>query len=153
MDLTFHLGEFDRPDVQALLDFHFAEMRAVSPEDACHVLPLKDLRSAAIDFWAARENGALRGVGALKELDETHGEIKSMRTAPDALGRGVGTAVLDHLISEARRKGFRKLSLETGGSELYAPAIQIYQRAGFTPCGPFASYLPTPFTRFFSCEL
>ena len=87
MTLTFHVGELDKQDVQALLAFHFDQMRSTSPPDACHVLPIEGLRHPAVSFWAARENGTLMGVGALKELTLHHGEIKSMRTAPAALGR------------------------------------------------------------------
>src|SRR4051812_39881859 len=89
MTLTFHAGDVDSADVQALLGLHFAQMRETSPPEACHVLPLDGLRDPTVTFWSARESGVLLGVGALKALAPGHGEIKSMRTAPEALGRGV----------------------------------------------------------------
>ena len=150
---TFHRDQLASADVVDLLNFHFEEMRRASPADACHVLALSQLRSAEIEFWSIRKGGSLLGVGALKTLDRGHGEIKSMRTAPAALGRGVGSAMLRHLIDQARRKEMHRISLETGGSDVYAAAITIYERAGFVPCGPFGGYRPTPFTRFFTLTL
>ena len=150
-DQTFHEGELDRPDVRELLALHFAEMRADSPPEACHVLPIDGLRSAAIRFFSMREgDGLLLGIGALKSLDDRHGEIKSMRTAPAALGLGVGGAMLDQLTSTARASGLTRLSLETGNSPLFAAANRLYQREGFTRCGAFGGYPDTPFTLFYT---
>lgn len=153
MGWTFHPDELDRPDVAELLAFHFEAMRAASPPEACHVLPADGLSSPKIGFWTLREEGRLLGIGALKELSADHGEIKSMRTHPDALGRGVGRAMLDHLTGEARRRGYKKLSLETGGTGPFAAALRLYEREGFVPCGPFGGYRDTPFTRFFTRAL
>jgi putative acetyltransferase len=153
MALTFHPGDFDSPDVQALLAMHYGIMRSISPHRACHVLPLEGLKDDAITFWAAREDGELVGVGALKELAPDHGEVKSMRTTHRALGKGVGRAVLNHIVDQARSRGYRKLSLETGGTQPFAAAISLYESEGFTPCGPFAGYPQTPFSRFFTREL
>ncbi|HET7817631.1 MAG TPA: GNAT family N-acetyltransferase [Sphingomicrobium sp.] len=150
---TFHEGELDRPDVRELLESHFAAMRSQSPRDSCHVLPPDDLGDPAISFWSLREAGLLLGVGALKALSAVEGEVKSMRTAPQALGRGVGTAILRHIVAEARRRAYRRLSLETGSTEPFAAALRLYEREGFVPCGPFGGYAPTPFTRFFALEL
>ena len=150
---TFHEGELDRDDVRALLEFHFAQMRGNSPPDACHVLPSKSLSSPDISFWTVREDGKLLGVGALKTLSDNHGEIKSMRTAPEALGRGVGGAMLAHLLEEARKSGFQRVSLETGSTEPFAAALRLYEREGFVASGPFGGYPDTPFTRFFTREL
>ena len=136
--------------MQALLDFHFSAMRANSPPEACHVLPAEGLREAGLTFWSMREDGRLLGVGALKELQRDHGEVKSMRTAPHALGRGVGSAMLAHIVAEARSRGYRRLSLETGSTAPFAAALHLYRREGFEPCGPFGGYQPTPFTRFFT---
>ena len=151
--LTFHEGDLDSPDVQELLAFHFREMRSSSPPGACHVLPIDGLRDPTVTFWSAREDGRLLGVGALKELAADHGEIKSMRTAPDALGRGVGRAVLHHIVGEAQHRGYCRLSLETGSTEPFAAALRLYAQEGFTACGPFGDYRDTPFTRFFTREL
>lgn len=153
MPLTFHAGDLDSSDVQALLAHHFEEMRSQSPPEACHVLPVDGLRDPRVTFWSARQGGALMGVGALKELAPDHGEIKSMRTAPWALGRGVGRTILYHIAAEARRRGYRRLSLETGNTEPFAAALRLYESEGFVPCGPFAGYRETPFTRFFTREL
>jgi putative acetyltransferase len=153
MELTFHAGDFDSPDVQALLAMHYGVMRSISPHRACHVLPLEGLKDPAITFWAAREDGQLMGVGALKELAPGHGEVKSMRTAHRALGHGVGRAVLHHIVAEARSRGYKKLSLETGGTQPFAAAISLYESEGFAPCEPFAGYEETPFSRFFTREL
>ncbi len=151
--LTFHEGDLDSPDVHALLAFHFNEMRATSPPDACHVLPIDGLRDPSVTLWCAREGNQLRGIGALKHLATGHGEIKSMRTAPDALGRGVGRAVLHHIVGEAQRRRYRRLSLETGSTEPFAAALRLYAQEGFAACGPFGDYRDTPFTRFFTREL
>ncbi len=150
---TFHEGDLDSPDVQALLALHFDQMRASSPRDACHVLPIDGLRDRTVTFWSARDDRKLVGVGALKQLALDHGEIKSMRTAPDALGRGVGRAVLHHIVAEAQRRGYRRLSLETGSTEPFAAALRLYAQEGFAACGPFGDYRDTPFTRFFTREL
>jgi putative acetyltransferase len=153
MALTFHAGDFESPDVQALLAMHYGIMRSISPHRACHVLPLEGLKDPAITFWAARDQGQLVGVGALKEIAPDHGEVKSMRTAPRSMGHGVGRAVLNHIVREARSRGYKRLSLETGGTQPFAAAISLYESEGFEPCGPFAGYENTSFSRFFSREL
>jgi putative acetyltransferase len=150
MGLTFHAGDLDSEDVEELLAFHFDQMRSTSPPEACHVLPIDGLRDPAVTFWSARDGGELVSVGALKELASDHGEIKSMRTAPGALGRGVGRAVLNHIVAEARSRGYQRLSLETGSTEPFAAALHLYASEGFEPCGPFGDYEDTPFTRFFT---
>jgi putative acetyltransferase len=153
MGLTFNLGDLDSSDVQSLLAFHFEQMRKTSPPAACHVLPADGLRDPAVTFWSARENGELLCVGALKELAPDHGEVKSMRATPAALGRGAGRALLNHIVAEARNRGYSRLSLETGSTESFAAALRLYESEGFVPCGPFGEYRDTPFTRFFTREL
>ena len=128
-------------------------MQASSPPEACHVLAIDGLRAPEISFWSMRHDGRLLGVGALKELSPCHGEVKSMRTAPHALGRGVGTAILHHIVEEARRRGYSRLSLETGSTRPFAAALRLYEREGFVPCASFGGYEDTPFTRFFTREL
>lgn len=152
-ELTFHSGDLDSADVQALLAFHFEQMRGNSPPEACHVLPIDGLRDPAVSFWSAREAGVLVGIGALKELAGDHGEVKSMRTTPEALGRGVGRKLLHHIVAEARSRGYRRLSLETGCTEPFAAALRLYESEGFVAGGPFGDYQDTPFTRFFIREL
>ena len=149
MNWTFHEGELGVDDVRALLALHFAEMTAGTPPSACHVMPADALADPGIRFFTVRdEDGILLGCGALKRLTDDHGEIKSMRTANAALGRGVGSVMLDHLIGVARAQGMSRLSLETGNS--FAAANRLYQREGFERCDPFGGYRPTDFTTFYT---
>ena len=138
MTWTFHLGDLDSADVQSLLSLHLKSTRSCSPE---------------ISFWSLREDGLLLGFGALKQLSPDRGEVKSMRTAAHALGRGVGTAMLHHIVTEARRRGYRSLSLETGSTQPFAAALRLYTREGFASSEAFGDYSPTPFTRFFTLAL
>ncbi len=154
MDWTFHEGELGAADVRALLADHFADMTSGTPPSACHVMPADALDDSAIRFFTLRDDDrTLLGCGALKRLGHDHGEIKSMRTAGHALGRGVGSALLERIVDEARRRGYKRLSLETGSTEPFAAALRLYQREGFVPCGPFGGYADRPFTRFFTREL
>jgi putative acetyltransferase len=153
MGIVHDTGDLDSADVQALLALHFAAMRSHSPPDACHVLEADALKDPAITFFTLREDGELLGIGALKALGDGHGEIKSMRTAPHALGRGVGAMLLERIVAEARLRGYRRLSLETGSGEEFAAALRLYDRGGFVPSGPFGSYATSPFTRFLTLEL
>ena len=153
MAFSIYEGELDCEDVRTLLARHFAEMRAGSPVSACHVLKADELESPDIRFFSLREDGSLLGCGALRRLEPGHGEIKSMRTADTALGRGVGRALLTHLFQVAREEGMTRLSLETGSGELSAAANRLYEKTGFKQCGPFGDYKPTPFTRFFTITL
>jgi putative acetyltransferase len=153
MPITFHAHDLDSLDVQYLVEFHYAELRSISPPDACHVLPAVGLRDPAVTVWSARQEGALLGVGALKELASDHGEIKSMRTAPGALGKGVGRALLRHIVGEAENRGYKRLSLETGNTEPFHPALRLYESEGFVPWGPFAGYQDIPFSSFMTRRL
>jgi lysophospholipase L1-like esterase/GNAT superfamily N-acetyltransferase len=132
------------PEIAALLDEHLEEMRAVSPPESTHALDLEGLRAQDVTFWTVWDEGALLGCGALRELDPSHGEIKSMRTASAHQGRGVGAALVVHVVAEARRRGYRRLSLETGSSAHFAPARRLYARHGFVPCPPFGDYPDDP---------
>ena len=143
-------GEFDREDVRALLSQHFAEMRAGSPPEACHVLPIDGLKSPEISLYTLRDNGVLLGCGALKILSGEHCELKSMRTADAALGRGVGQAMLDHLLGTARQRGMNRVSLETGSTSQFAAANRLYEKNGFERTGPFGDYADTPWTFFWT---
>jgi putative acetyltransferase len=137
-----------RADVTALLEEHLRNMRALSPPESVHALDVGKLKRSDITFWTARgEDGLLLGCGALRELDPTHGEIKSMRT-PDALRRrGAGRAILDHILKTARERGYSRLSLETGTPAAFDPACALYRSVGFTDCPPFGDYRPDPFSR------
>jgi putative acetyltransferase len=146
-------GGLDRDDVRALLVEHLTDMFATSPAESVHALDLDALRDPAIEFWTAREDGRLLGCGAVKDLGHAHGEIKSMRTTAGARGRGVATLVLEHLLHTARGRGFRRLSLETGTEEYFAPARRLYERHGFVPCDPFAQYVRDPHSVFLTREI
>lgn len=133
-------GGLDEPQVQDLLRLHAAGMLATSPPGSCHFLDLSGLQTPDITFWSAWEQEALLGIGALKQLDAAHGELKSMRTAPAHLGKGIGAAILDHILTTARTRGLQRLSLETGTALAFEPALRLYARHGFEPCAAFADY-------------
>lgn len=142
-----------RADVRDLLAGHLADMYATSPAESVHALDPAALAGPGIGFWTAREDSRLLGCAALKRLSPGDGEIKSMRTAESARGRGVATALLRHLLAEARTAGYRRLYLETGSQEFFAPARRLYERHGFTVCPPFADYQPDPHSVFMTLEL
>ena len=135
-------------EVAALLQEHLDEMHRITPAGSVHALDLDSLRSPDITFWCAWDGDALMGCDALKQLDSRCGEIKSMRTARQYLRRGVAAAVLQHIISEARGRGYRRLSLETGSQDGFAPARALYARHGFAVCGPFGAYVEDPHSVF-----
>ena len=147
---AWHIVEDDLSGaaVRVLLEQHFAGMLANSPVESCHFLDFDGLRAGDVTFWSIHSGEQLAGCGALKMLDAGHGEIKSMRTAEDFLRQGVAAQMLDHIIDAARERGLERLSLETGSSGAFEPALALYQRYGFTECEPFADYRPDPFSRF-----
>ena len=140
-DWTIEPDDPRRDDVRALLERHLAFAREVTPPEDVHALDLDGLLRPEITFLSLREEGAVLGVGALKELDGRHGEIKSMHTAAEARGRGVARALLEHLLALATARGYRRVSLETGAMEAFAPARALYTGAGFVPCGAFGDYV------------
>lgn len=123
-------------------------MHANSPPGNVHALDIDRLRDPTVTFWSAWFGDEIAGCGALKQLGERRGEIKSMRVADSFLGQGIGRAMLDHLVAEARLRGMESLWLETGSSEAFMPAIRLYENAGFTRCGPFNGYVATEFSIF-----
>jgi putative acetyltransferase len=127
-------------DIAAFLQEHLDEMRAVSPPESKHALDLDGLRRPEVTFWSVYDGDRLVGCGALKKLDDSSAELKSMRTSRAAKRRGVASALLDHILAEARRRGFTRLYLETGTAAYFAPARALYAKHGFTPCEPFADY-------------
>jgi putative acetyltransferase len=134
----------DAPDVAALIGRHRAFALAHSPAEEVFALDTDGLASADITCFSAHLDGVLVAVGALRELDARHGEIKSMHTAEAARGGGAGRAVLRHLLAEARRRGYRRVSLETGSMEAFLPARSLYASEGFELCAPFADYQASP---------
>jgi putative acetyltransferase len=136
------------PRMHALLREHMAGMLANSPIDSVHALDLSGLKVPEITFWTAWDGDELLACGALKELDKSHGEIKSMRTAAKHLRKGAARAILETIIATARNRGYQRLSLETGSTEAFMPALTLYEKFGFEFCGPFAQYKDDPFSRF-----
>src|SRR5438445_13872967 len=123
--MHIEVDDLSRPQIAALLKEHLTSMFVHSPPESVHALPIEGLRSSDITFWSGWENGELLGCGALKELDQHHGEIKSMRTASAHLRKGVARALVDHIIAEAKRCGYRRLRLETGAMATFEPARQL----------------------------
>lgn len=128
------------PEISALLEFHIAEAIRHSPPSSVHAMSIDRLRERDVTFWSLWEGQALAGCGALQALGSDHGELKSMRTAPSFLRRGVGEAILRHLIGEGQRRDYHRLSLETGTLEPYKAAHALYRKYGFENCPPFADY-------------
>ncbi|MCA3177273.1 MAG: GNAT family N-acetyltransferase [Burkholderiaceae bacterium] len=142
------------PDVSALLEEHLRDMHAQSPRESVHALDVSGLKVPSITFWTVRDaDGLLLGCGALKQLDATHGEVKSMRTPTAQRRRGAGRAMLAHIVDEARRRGYGRLSLETGPQPAFAPARRLYERAGFVRCAPFGDYREDPYSVFMTLAL
>ena len=139
--LEIRLDDLRGAPVAALLREHLAEMHVHSPPESVHALDLDALRAPGISFWTAWEGEELLGCAALRALVGRAGEIKSMRTAARHRGRGVADALLRHVLDEARRRGYRRLSLETGSMAHFEPARRLYARHGFVPCGPFGDYV------------
>jgi len=141
MDFEIRIDDLRGPEIAALLTEHLQCAAKVSPPTSRHALNLDRLRQPDITFWSVWQGQELAGCGALKELDAGHGEVKSMRTATAHLRKGVAATVLQHIIAEAKRRGYRRLSLETGSMEYFEPARQLYQKFGFRRCAPFAGYV------------
>ncbi len=131
-------------EVSQLLLEHLQSMRRISPPESVHALDVDGLRKPDVTFWTVWENGELLGCGALKELDHEHGEVKSMRTASQHLRKGVAGRLLAYILDEARRRGYRRISLETGSQKEFEPAHKLYAAHGFTFCDPFADYVDDP---------
>ena len=140
-------------EIAEFLAEHIEDMRSVSPPESKHALDLEGLRSPEITFWSVYDGAELVGCGALKELDSRHGEIKSMRSASKRRGRGIGTHILSHIVEEASRRGYRRLSLETGSMDFFIPARRLYLSFGFEECDPFSDYVPDPNSVFMALEL
>jgi putative acetyltransferase len=132
--------------VAALLRLHLDEMHRWSPPESVHAMPIERLRAADVTFYSAWHGERLAACGALKQLDPLHGELKSMRADPAYRGKGAGKAILLHLLEEARRRGYARVSLETGRPEEFLPARQLYANHGFAECPPFGSYTADPFS-------
>jgi putative acetyltransferase len=140
-------------EIQELLHEHLRHMRSISPPESVHALDLDELRKPDITFWTAWNDDQLLGCGALKEHDPQHAEIKSMRTAARHLRKGVASNLLQHILEEAKRRGYTRISLETGAEDDFEPARTLYARFGFDYCPPFADYIEDPNSVFMTLEL
>jgi putative acetyltransferase len=138
------VDDLSGPGIAALLREHLEEMRSITPPESTHALDLDGLRRPEVTFWSVYDGAELVGCGALKELDAVSAEVKSMRTAAAAQRRGVGSAVLGHLVAQARERGYARLYLETGSAGFFAPARALYRKFGFRYCEPFGDYRPDP---------
>ena len=133
-------GNFDNLEVNELLTKHFIELRAASPEGSAHVLDIPGLKVPSIKFWSLWKDKKLIGCGALKFLDEKHGEFKSIRIHDNFRNRGYGINVINYLINEAKKLNIKRLSIETGAGDFFIPARKLFKSSGFTECEPFAHY-------------
>ena len=140
MDLVIAVDDPGAADVRRLLERHLAFAREVTPPGHVHALEVESLMDPGITFFSARRDGVLLGVGALSRLDEAHAELKSMHTSEAARGRGVGRAMVDHILAFAAEQNYRRVSLETGAMDAFAPARSLYTKMGFVPCEPFGAY-------------
>jgi putative acetyltransferase len=139
--------------IQLLLREHLEDMARTSPPESVHALDLAGLRRPEVTFWSAWRDGELLGCGALKELTPQHGEIKSMRTASEHRREGVASGLLGHILAEAKRRSYRRVSLETGSMDFFAPARGLYAKFGFEKCDPFADYVEDPYSVYMTREL
>lgn len=148
------IDDLTSPEIIELLEAHVAEMRRVTPQqESVHALDLDGLRGPEITFWSLRDGDRIAGCGAIKRLDATHAEIKSMRTAAVYRRTGVAARILAHIEAESRLMGLARLSLETGAEDFFEPARALYLRSGFEYCEPFADYVPDPLSVFMSKKI
>lgn len=151
--LHIRIDDLHGPEIATLLREHLEDMALHSPPESIHALDLGALQRPEITFWTVWQGRDLLGCGAIKELDGTHGEIKSMRTSSRHRRKGVAASMLRHILGEAQWRGYRWLSLETGSAEAFAPARELYARFGFRSCGPFADYIEDPCSVFMTREI
>ncbi len=151
--MDIRVDDLSSPEITRLLQEHLRSVALHSPPESVHALDVEALRKPEITVWSAWQGSELLGCGALKELDPQHGEVKSMRTASVHLRKGVAARLMRHILEEAQKRCYRRLSLETGSMEAFAPARSLYARFGFEPCGPFADYVEDPYSVFMTREL
>ena len=151
--MEIRLDDLRATEIIALLEEHLRCMARVSPPESRHALNLDGLRRSDVTFWTIWNGSDLAGCGALKELDSKHGEIKSMRTAYGYQRKGVASRMVRHIIEEAKRRGYGRLSLETGSMAYFEPARRLYAGFGFVRCGPFGSYVEDPNSVFMTKDL
>ncbi|WP_042368236.1 GNAT family N-acetyltransferase [Streptacidiphilus neutrinimicus] len=147
------VDDLSGPRIAAFLEEHVRQMREISPPESKHALDLDGLRRPEVTLWSVHDGDELVGCGALKRLDPGHVELKSMRTAAARKRGGVASLLLEHILAEARRAGFSRISLETGSAAFFLPARRLYAKFGFAECEPFADYRPDPLSTFMTRTL
>ena len=147
------IDDLTDPQIAEFLDDHLKEMKSVSPPESKHALDLEGLRNPEITFWSVWEEDKLVGCGALCELNSKHCEIKSMRTSPEFKRKGIASSLLQHILNECEKRGYKKVSLETGSMDYFLPAINLYKKFGFSICEPFSNYKEDPNSVFMTKEL
>ncbi len=147
------IDDLTEPAVADLLSYHMREMRAHSPEPSRHSLDLATMRTPELAWWTVWDGHSLMGCAALREVDSGHGEVKSMRTAPEHLRKGVARQLLTHIVGVARDRGYIRLGLETGSGPDFEPALALYRGFGFRDGEMFGDYRPDPFLRFMHLDL
>lgn len=152
-DFLIREDDLTGAEVAALLQLHLDEMHRWSPPESVHAMPIERLRAPDVTFYSLWQGNRLAACGALKQIDPSHGELKSMRAHPDFRGGGAGRAMLDHLLGEARARGYARVSLETGRPDAFHPARALYQANGFAECAPFADYVADDFSICMTREL
>jgi len=138
--MQIKVDDLSGPEIVEFLEEHIRDMRSVSPPQSKHALDLEGLKKSDVTFWTVWEQDVLQGCGALKHLDAHHAEIKSMRTSFSSRGKGIASELMRHLIQESKRRGYIRLSLETGAMAFFEPARRLYTRFGFVVCPPFSTY-------------
>lgn len=151
--MDIRVDDLESPEIMHLVRSHLQSMALISPPESVHALGLEALRQPEVTFWSVWQDAELMGCGAVKELDARHGEIKSMRTVSSHLRKGVAATLMCHILDEAKRRSYERLSLETGSTEPFAPARSLYASFGFQPCAPFADYVDDPFSVFMTREI
>jgi putative acetyltransferase len=151
--MRIEVDDVTRPQVLALLEEHLRNMHEITPPEFVFAFDASKLRQPGIVVWSAWRDDVLLGVAALKELSPTQGEVKSMRTPAHLRGQGAGRALLNHILDEARRRGYRELFLETGRQQDFTPALTLYRSIGFRECGPFGDYVENGNSVFMTLDL
>lgn len=147
------VDDLSGPEIAAFLAEHIQQMQSITPPESKHALDLDGLRVPEVTFWSVRDQDTIVGCGAIKRLDAAHAELKSMRTASARARSGIASLLLEHILDEAKRMGFTRLSLETGSAEFFHPARRLYEKFGFGYCEPFADYRPDPNSVFMTREI
>lgn len=153
MTIDIRPDDLASAEMADLIATHAQTMLAASPPESCHFLPIDGLRQPSVSVWSMWEEGALIGCGALKDLGNGEGEIKSMHTRAHLRGKGLGRRMLEHILGEAKARGYTGLWLETGSMDAFIPARRLYESYGFTYAGPFGDYAEDPNSVFMHLQM